>query len=411
MAKKKIPWGVGMCLLDGPLSLPELKTSILTAPFDSTLQPGRGKMPARHRRLLQNLDGNLAELMNIGWVVQQDDLYALTPLGRDEIGKITLDARSKIETASQAFQSLMQPATASKVTLIIQIMLAVIKLPAGILSGSVGLLNDSFDTILDLFSSLLVYLGIRFNRERLVSIVLVIFMLLTGGLTLYEAIHRLFVPFVPNVDLFPFAAAVLSALSGLILWTYLRYVGLKYNLMAFIAESVDARNHIIVSLGVTAGLVASLLHFGWLDMLVGLAVAILILWSAIGLVSELLHSSAEKPVDLSHYGLWLQSVYQNRREHYLRNLMLSLVKNGEAKTREELVLKIRKATDLRENSPLKSVGLNRRLLEDEVIEYNLNELISHEWLVDGETIALSTKGKEYLAREMQRHRRLSQFVK
>lgn len=405
MAKKKIPWGVGMCLLDGPLSLPELKTSILTAPFDSTLQPGRGKMPARHRRLLQNLDGNLAELMNIGWVVQQDDLYALTPLGRDEIGKITLDARSKIETASQAFQSLMQPATASKVTLIIQIMLAVIKLPAGILSGSVGLLNDSFDTILDLFSSLLVYLGIRFNRERLVSIVLVIFMLLTGGLTLYEAIHRLFVPFVPNVDLFPFAAAVLSALSGLILWTYLRYVGLKYNLMAFIAESVDARNHIIVSLGVTAGLVASLLHFGWLDMLVGLAVAILILWSAIGLVSELLHSSAEKPVDLSHYGLWLQSVYQNRREHYLRNLMLSLVKNGEAKTREELVLKIRKATDLRENSPLKSVGLNRRLLEDEVIEYNLNELISHEWLVDGETIALSTKGKEYLAREMQRHRR------
>jgi Co/Zn/Cd efflux system component len=405
MAKIKIPWGVGMCLLDGPLSLPELKTSILTAPFDSTLQPGRGKMPARHRRLLQNLDGNLAELMNIGWVVQQDDLYALTPLGRDEIGKITLDARSKIETASQAFQSLMQPATASKVTLIIQIMLAVIKLPAGILSGSVGLLNDSFDTILDLFSSLLVYLGIRFNRERLASIVLVIFMLLTGGLTLYEAIHRLFVPFVPNVDLFPFAAAVLSALSGLILWTYLRYVGLKYNLMAFIAESVDARNHIIVSLGVTAGLVASLLHFGWLDMLVGLAVAILILWSAIGLVSELLHSSAEKPVDLSHYGLWLQSVYQNRREHYLRNLMLSLVKNGEAKTREELVLKIRKATDLRENSPLKSVGLNRRLLEDEVIEYNLNELISHEWLVDGETIALSTKGKEYLAREMQRHRR------
>jgi Co/Zn/Cd efflux system component len=405
MAKIKIPWGVGMCLLDGPLSLPELKTSILTAPFDSTLQPGRGKMPARHRRLLQNLDGNLAELMNIGWVVQQDDLYALTPLGRDEIGKITLDARSKIETASQAFQSLMQPATASKVTLIIQIMLAVIKLPAGILSGSVGLLNDSFDTILDLFSSLLVYLGIRFNRERLVSIVLVIFMLLTGGLTLYEAIHRLFVPFVPNVDLFPFAAAVLSALSGLILWTYLRYEGLKYNLMAFIAESVDARNHIIVSLGVTAGLVASLLHFGWLDMLVGLAVAILILWSAIGLVSELLHSSAEKPVDLSHYGLWLQSVYQNRREHYLRNLMLSLVKNGEAKTREELVLKIRKATDLRENSPLKSVGLNRRLLEDEVIEYNLNELISHEWLVDGETIALSTKGKEYLAREMQRHRR------
>jgi Co/Zn/Cd efflux system component len=410
MAKKKIPWGVGMCLLEGPLSLTQLKTSILTTPFSSTLQPGRKKMPARHRRLLQKLDGNLAELINIGWVVQQDELYALTPLGRDEIGKITLDARSKIETASQAFQSLVQPATASKVTLIIQIVLAVIKLPAGIISGSVGLLNDSFDTILDLFSSLLVYIGIRFNKERLVSIMLVIFMLLTGGLTLFEAIHRIFVPYVPNVDLFPFAAAVLSALAGLILWTYLRYVGLKFNLMAFIAESVDARNHIIVSLGVTAGLIASLLHFGLLDMLVGLAVAILILWSAIGLLIELLHASAEKPVDLSRYGLWLQSVYQNRREYYLRNLMLNLVKNGEVKTKKELVLKIKEVTDLRENSPLKLVGLNRRLLEDEVIQHNLNELISHEWLIEGETITLSTKGQKYLARERRRHRRSSQFM-
>lgn len=40
--------------------------------------------------------------------------------------------------------------------------------------------------------------------------------------------------------------------------------------MAFITESVDSRNHMIAALGVTAGLVASVLHFGWLDMLVGL---------------------------------------------------------------------------------------------------------------------------------------------
>jgi hypothetical protein len=125
---------------------------------------------------------------------------------------------------------------------------------------------------------------------------------------------------------------------------------------------------------------------------------------------ELLHASAEKPVDLSRYGLWLQSVYQNRREHYLRNLMLNLVKNGEVKTKKELVLKIKEVTDLRENSPLKLVGLNRRLLEDEVIQHNLNELISHEWLIEGETITLSTKGQKYLARERRRHRRSSQFM-
>ena len=145
-------------------------------------------------------------------------------------------------------------------TLIVQTFLAVIKLPAGLISGSVGLLNDSADTILDLLSSLLVYLGIRFDKERLVSILLVVFMLGIGSFTLYEAVHRFLTPYVPEVDWFPFVAAVVSALAGLMLWTYQRYVGLQNGLMAFIAESVDSRNHVIVALAVTAGLVASLLQ-------------------------------------------------------------------------------------------------------------------------------------------------------
>jgi divalent metal cation (Fe/Co/Zn/Cd) transporter len=35
----------------------------------------------------------------------------------------------------------------------------------GLLSGSVGLLNDSLDTILDLLSSLLVYLGVGIRQN------------------------------------------------------------------------------------------------------------------------------------------------------------------------------------------------------------------------------------------------------
>jgi hypothetical protein len=404
MAKEKVPWGVGICLLEGPLSIEQLKTSIFTTPFTSSINPGRVKMKLRHKKRLQRLSDDLVELINAGWVIQQGELYALTPFGRDEIEKITQDVRTNIDVANHFLHSLLQPALASKATLVLQIILASIKLPAGLLSGSVGLLNDSFDTILDLFSSLLVYLGIRFNKERLASIVLVFFMLLTGGFTLYEALHRFFVPFVPSVDLFPFAAAILSAIIGLILWTYQRYVGLKYGSMAFIAESVDARNHIIVSLGVTAGLMASLLHFGLLDMLVGLAVAILILWSAIGLVIELLRSSAESPVDLSHYGFWLQGFYQNRREDFLRSWVLSLVRRGEVKTRDELVDKIRNTTDLRENHWLKSVGLNRQLLTDEVIEHSLDDLVSNGCLIEGDAITLSIKGKEYLERDIRHHR-------
>jgi hypothetical protein len=320
MSREKIPWGIGLYLLDGPLTIEEIKNNYETNPFASSRQSGfyTGLYTnrARHRRRLERLSEDLARLVQVGWVTQEGDRYALTESGREQVSRKAANAQSYLEEVSKRLRALFRPEVASKVTLIVQTFLAVIKLPAGLISGSVGLLNDSADTILDLLSSLLVYLGIRFNKERLVSILLVVFMLGTGGFTLYEAVHRFLTPYVPEVDWFPFVAALLSALAGLLLWTYQRYVGLQNGLMAFIAESVDSRNHVIVALAVTAGLVASLLHFGLLDMLVGLAVAVLILWSAIDLAVDLMRSSSGQ-VDLSRYGFWLQHVYEQGRETYL----------------------------------------------------------------------------------------------
>jgi hypothetical protein len=402
MLTQKVSRGVAMCLLGGPLTLEGIKAGVESSPFATSLRPGPGRKEVRDRRRAIKLSDGLTELIRAGWVVQQEECFALTPLGRTEAGRAAEEVRTSINAASRTLRALVQPEAASKVTLAVQVILAAIKLPAGLLSGSVGLLNDSADTILDLLSSLLVYLGIRFDSERLVSILLVVFMLATGGFTLFEAVSRFLVPSVPQVDWFPFVAAVLSALAGLVLWTYQRYVGLHSNLMAFIAESVDSRNHVIVALGVTAGLAASLLHFSLLDMLVGLAVAVLILWSAVELAIELVRSSPEKPVDLSHYGFWLQGVYEHGREAYLRGLMLSLIHYHEVRTREELAARIRQAVDLRDNPWLKPVGLDRQLVADPILEQSLNELFSGGWVVDQEALVLSERGKEYLKRRSQR---------
>jgi hypothetical protein len=218
-------------------------------------------------------------------------------------------------------------------------------------------------------------------------------------------VHRFLAPYVPKVDWFPFVAAVLSALAGLVLWTYQRYIGLQNELMAFIAESVDSRNHVIVALAVTAGLVASLLHFGLLDMLVGLVVAVLILCSAIELAVDLVRSSTNGQVDLSRYGFWLEHVYEQGREAYLRDWMLSMVDRREVRTRDELAAHIRQAVDFQDNPWLKSVGLNRQLLADSVIEQGLGELFSGGWVIDQEPLILSPRGKEYVERQSRRHRR------
>jgi hypothetical protein len=408
MSKEKVPWGIGLYLLDGPLTIEEIKNNYETNPFASPQYsgpyPGLYTGQARHRRRLERLQDDLAALIQVGWVIQEGDRYALTETGREQVNEAAANAQMYLEQVSKRLRALFRPEVASKVTLIVQAVLAVTKLPAGLISGSVGLLNDSADTILDLLSSLLVYLGIRFDKERLVSILLVVFMLGTGGFALYEAVHRFLTPYVPNVDWFPFAAAVLSALAGLMLWTYQRYIGLQNGLMAFIAESVDSRNHVIVALAVTAGLVASLLHFGLLDMLVGLVVAILILWSAIELAMDLVRSSGGQ-VDLSRYGFWLQHVYEQGREAYLIDWMLSMIDRREVRTREDLAAHIRQASNFQDNPWLKSVGLNRQLLADSVIEQGLDGLFSGGWVVDGDPLTLTLKGKEHVERNTRPHRR------
>jgi Co/Zn/Cd efflux system component len=399
-----IDWAACVYLLDGPLTIEQLTDSYKSAPFPVSQPPDFYAKGQWNRRGLEKLPVDLAGLRGAGWVSQEGDRYALTEYGRKQVGQILAEASTAMKWVMDKLSALFRPDMASKITLIVQAVLALIKLPAGLLSGSVGLLNDSADTILDLISGLMVYIGIRFDVERPISILLVISMLGTGAFTLFEAVERLLTPYVPKVDWFPFAAAIVSALAGLLLWTYQRYVGIHSGLMAFIAESVDSRNHVIVALGVTAGLVASLLHFGFLDMLVGLIVAILILWSAIQLAVDLLRSSGEEKVDLSHYGFWLLNVYDHIRDSHLRQWILYLIDQGEVQTREDVTDRAHQAFDFRNNRWMKLVALDRQFASETEIEQNLNELCTQGLVVDQKPLLISEKGKEYL-KQQNRHRR------
>ena len=395
--RRDFRWSPCVYLLPGPLTLEQLQARYREAPFPTSQPPDFPVEAAWNRRGLARLPDDLAGLIQAGWVIQKDDLFSLTERGRGEVDQLLGNARRSSEWLKGKFRSLLQPELASKVTVAAQIVLASIKLPAGLLSGSVGLLNDSADTILDLLSSLLVYLGIRFNRERLVSILLVVFMVTTGGFTLYEAVERVLTPYVPKVDWFPFAAALLSAAAGLLLWTYQRYVGIHSGLMAFIAESVDSRNHVIVALSVTAGLIAALLQFGWLDMLVGLVVALLILWSAIQLLVDVWRSSAEDRVDLSRYGFWPLDAYGRLRDAHLREWMLYLIEKRQVQTRDDLVERVRQALDLRSNPWMNLVGLDLQFASENEIEQVVDELFSRGWVIDPGPLVITPAGQEHLA--------------
>jgi len=261
------------------------------------------------------VERQLASLLDSQWVLKQGEQYTLTELGRREVE----NRFARLGETGAAVRRVLEPATVSQITLGVHLGLAAIKLPAGLLSGSIGLTNDAADTLLDAISSLVVYFGLRCNRERLANALLVIFMLGTGAATFYGALRRCFVPAIPEADWLAFFASIVSAVVCLLLWSLQRYVGLRHGSLALVAQSVDSRNHVIVAAGVTAGLVAALLHFPILDTIVGLVVALLILKSGVELGLELLRSFKEGEADLSRFGFGLVAEsYEGLRRSRLR---------------------------------------------------------------------------------------------
>lgn len=390
-------WGLTICLRDGPKSVNEIQDTYLTVGRRfGVFSPPFDYEQVRGGELVHELEDDVRKLMDGGWVVLQAEKYALTPLGRVQADKVLHESQLAFSLFWKMARPMVQPQNAAKVAVFVEIILTAIKLPAALLSGSVGLLNDSADTLLDLFSSFFVYLGLRFNRERAVNVLLVLLMLATGSYTLYEAVSRFFVPYTPQIEWFPFLAAVLSAVVCACLWAYQRFVGLRGGSMALITQSIDSRNHVIVAVSVTAGLAAAILHFGLLDTLVGLGVAVLILKSAVELGIEFIRSKGQETLDLSHYQFWFVDKYDQFRQTQLRDWMLQLVQKQEARTRSELISRAQAALDFGGNPMLQVMGLDQVPRADEMINQSIADLVERGWIQGEERLSITDAGEQYM---------------
>jgi hypothetical protein len=383
---------VGATLLDGPRTFDE----ILDRSYAYLRPLGLFKLTQRQiRDQTTSVRERLQELQERGWITGEGERYALTPQGREEVNK----RLAEFGQTGTVIRQLLRPQNASKVTLAVHWALAALKLPAALLSGSVGLLSDATDTLLDGFSSLLVYFGIRFHKERAVSVILVIVMLATGLVTLYEAGRRLFVFSEPQADWFAFLAAIVSALVCLALGAYQRYVGLRSGILALITQSVDSRNHVIVAASVTAGLVASLLRFPLLDTLVGLGVALLILKSGIELAVETIRSLGEEEVDLSRFQLGIEAPFHNFLQAQLRDWMLYLVDKQGITTRGELIARTSQALDFNDVPAVRAMALTEGESQvSDLVQRTLAELFQRGWLTGEERLSLTDAGRKRLER-------------
>jgi hypothetical protein len=383
-----------MALSDSTLTLPEIKDHFFALPRRFGIFSPTYRMTQNEERHFEiELTVDLERMISAGWVVREGDRYGLTEAGREQ-AHLRL---AGIRRAAALVSGLIRPETVSRITVGVHFALAAVKLPAALISGSSGLLNDSIDTFLDGLSSIFVYFGVRFRRERTANLVLVILMLSTGGFTLIESVRRLVVRYEPAADPAAFLAILISAFVCLFLGLYQRYAGLQSGRMTLITQSIDSRNHVLVAVGVAAGLIASQLRFPLLDAVVGVLVAALILKSGLEQAAGLIRSWETGETDLSRYSTNFFRKIREFRKTQMMDWMLFLVDSRKAETRAALLEETARALNFEKYPVLREIGLQDQTQSAEQITRTLDDLVARGWLLEDEgRLLLTAAGKRRL---------------
>jgi Co/Zn/Cd efflux system component len=333
---------------------------------------------------------DLELLRDNGLLTEEEGVYSITAEGRER-------ARDYLGLAAR-FSRLIDrgllPETVSIVGVAVHFALAALKLGAAVVSGSIGLLSDGTDTLLDGLSSVLVFLGLKLDKERYVNVVLIVLMLGVGLSLIIEVVRRFLQPFQPRADLLSFGAAVASGVVCLLLGQYQQYVGVRSGSLSLVSQSVDSRNHVIVAVGVSAGLVATALNFGLLDVIVGLGVAVLIIKSALELAAETIRALQGEEVDLSRYEPAVLGMYREAKERRFREWTLYLVYNRGPINTTELHDLAKEALDFGAVTLLRELRMAENGRPDERLDVALGELREGGLVSGDDPIVVTSKGKQ-----------------
>jgi cation diffusion facilitator family transporter len=208
---------------------------------------------------------------------------------------------------------------ASLISLLAVLALIVLKVAVAFLTGSLAILAQAADSVLDLVATILAFFAVRVAErppdpehpyghgkvENLAALAETVLLLITCGWIIYEAIQRLFYrPVAIESGFWGIAVMVLSIGVSLWLSTYLMGVALRHRSQSLEGNALNFRTDVLSSSVVLLGLVlvglSQLLgpEFAWLqkaDAVAALIVALFVLRASLQLgwraVSELLDAA------------------------------------------------------------------------------------------------------------------------
>lgn len=196
---------------------------------------------------------------------------------------------------------------------VINILLFILKFTFGTILNSVALIADSFHTLSDIFTSLLIIVGFKISAkppdekhpfghgraERIFAVVIASILILVGIEFFINSIKRFIRPIPIQANILIIILLILSILVKEFLTKVAFYLGKKINSASLKADAWHHRTDSIATALVVIGFIAFRFGVYWLDGVLGMGISVLIAYTGITIIREagsFLMGEAPKPL-------------------------------------------------------------------------------------------------------------------
>lgn len=188
----------------------------------------------------------------------------------------------------------------SIITLIINSILSIFKLIAGIMGRSSAMISDSIHSISDVISTIIVIIGIKLSNkksdkghqygherfENVASIILSFLLLITGLLIGIKGINNIYTKKFVIPTTIPLLAALISIITKELMYWYTIKVSKKYNSDSLKADAWHHRSDALSSVGSLIGIYASIKGLIYMDLIASIIIALIIIKTSIDIFIE-----------------------------------------------------------------------------------------------------------------------------
>ncbi len=276
--------------------------------------------------------------------------------------------------------------------------------------NSESLLADGFENFLDVIAVVLIGLGIKYDKEKMVNIIIAGLMSVTAITLFYDSFLLLFHPEPISNSIIIISISIISIFLNTYLRTLKNFVGKKNRNSSLVASAIDSKINIYISLGVIIGAFCSDLgtsfnipELYYLDAIIAMFVTFFITKEVFEIITEFI-TGEEEEIDFESF----QMRYEQTFEEYITKWILSVLYKGEdgefspERLNQHFLNSLKKGEVI--YSDFAHFGLY--IFQDKGIVFVINKLLDQKIISSSKekTLAISEKGrylyKEFYSRQL-----------